>query len=143
MTLPAPRFDPNEPRDWYFSFGHDHTHPTTGQPLRKSYIRIHDTYEGARAQMLAAFGQRWSNQYESAERLGVDKYGLTEASMPGADEPQIAADTAAIRGVLEQLRLLEREHGRQPSADLWDTAEALTAEIRDRLARIDRLAAAR
>jgi hypothetical protein len=143
MTFPPPKFDPNAEQDWFFTFGFDHTHPTTGQPLRKSYIRIHDTCEGARAQMLTAFGQRWSNQYESAERAGVDKFHLSEASMPGADEPKVAADTAAIRSALEQLRLLEREHGRQPSAELWDAAEALTAEISDRLTRIDRLAAAR
>jgi hypothetical protein len=138
-----PRIDPDEPRDWFFTFGFDHTHPTTGQRLRKSFVRIHGTCDSTREQMNAAFGNRWSNQYHSAERAGVEKYGLTEASMPGADEPTIAADTAAIRRMLEQLRLCEREHGRAPSAELWDGAEALTAEIVDRLDRIDRLAAAR
>lgn len=139
------RFDPDQPRDWFFTFGADHTHPDTGQRLGRSYVRIHGTADSTRTAILAAFGNRWSFQYPTATRAGVDKYGLTEVPMPGvdADEPTIAADTAAIRGMLDQLRVCEREHGRQPTGDLWDTAEALTAEIVDRLARVERLAAAR
>lgn len=144
MSSPTAPFDPNEPRDWFFTFGYDHTHPTTGERLRRSYVRVHGTADSTRAAMITVFGNRWSHQYPTAAHAGVDKYGLTEAAFPAdSDEPTVAAETTAIRGMLEQLRLCEREHGRQPSGDLWDTAEALTAEIRDRLARIDRLAAAR
>lgn len=141
----TPLFDPSQPRDWIFTFGADHIHPDTGQRLGRSYVRLHGTADSTRAEILAAFGNQWAFQYPTAARAGVDKYSLTEVPMPGADtdEPTVAADTAAIRGIVEQLRVAEREHGRQPSGDLWDAAEALTAEIRDRLTRIERLAAAR
>lgn len=148
MTTPLPRIDPNEPRDWFFTFGYDHHHPTTGQPLRKSYVRIHGTCDGTREAMVAAFGRGWSMQYYDRERAGVDRYGLTEVALPGApepddaDRPTVAADVAAIKQMVEQLRINEREHGRQPSGDLWDAAEATAAEISDRLDRIERLATA-
>lgn len=146
MTLPV--IDPNEPRDWFFTFGADHTHPDTGQRLGRAYVRIHGTCDSTRDAMFAAFSNRWAHQYHSAERAGVDKYGLTEVPMPGAgqaddaDEPTVAADVDAIRRMLEQLRVAEREHGRQPSGDLWDAAEALAGDITDRLDRVVRLAQA-
>lgn len=150
MTTPSPTIDPNADRDWYFTFGFDHHHPRTGQRLNNSYIKLHGTCDGTRDQMRAAFGDRWAMQYDSAERAGVERYRLTEVQLPGAvdepgdaDYPTVAGDVAAVRGMLAQLRVLEREHGRQPSAELWDGAEALTGDITDRLARIERLAAAR
>lgn len=147
--MTTPRIDPDEPRDWYFTFGFDHHHPATGKRLDKSYVRINGTCDSTRDAMRAAFGNRWSQQYHSADRAGVDRFGLTEIPLPGADpapgdadEPTVAGDVAAIRRMFEQLRVCEREHGRQPSGDLWDTAEALTGDITDRLARVERLATA-
>lgn len=71
-----------QPRDWYFTFGSNHTHPVTGQTLTNAYVRINGTYESARAKMVEAFDNRWAFQYESADEAGVDKYSLTEVEVP-------------------------------------------------------------
>lgn len=73
-----------QPRDWYFTFGSNHTHPTTGEVLTNAYTRINGTLASSRAAMVAAFGNRWAFQYESANEAGVDKCKLTEVEMPGA-----------------------------------------------------------
>lgn len=81
-TVPAPA---EEPQDWYFTFGYDHTHPVTGESLDRCYVRLHGTIDGTRAQILAVFGNRWCAQYRSVLKADrIDKYGLTEVAMPGA-----------------------------------------------------------
>jgi hypothetical protein len=82
-TVPA---EPVElPQDWYFTFGYDHYHPTTGERLHKSYVRIHGTCDSTRDKMLAAFGQFWAFQYTGEQKpKRIDKYGMTEVAMPGA-----------------------------------------------------------
>jgi hypothetical protein len=73
---------PEEPRDWYFTFGANHTHPTTGQRLGRSYVRIHGTCEATMEAMFAAFGDRWSHQYPTTGAAGVERYALTEVELP-------------------------------------------------------------
>jgi hypothetical protein len=75
QTERAPGAD--EPRDWIFTFGGDHT-ALEGVPLRDRFVRFHGTFMDARLQMLGCFGQRWCAQYESEEAAGVTQYGLTE-----------------------------------------------------------------
>jgi hypothetical protein len=77
------------PQDWFFTFGADHTHPDTGQRLGRNFVVIHGTCDSTRDRMMAAFGNRWSHQYPSAEKAGVEKYGLDWVSMP---EPHDAGD---------------------------------------------------
>jgi hypothetical protein len=71
-------------RDWFFTFGSNHTHPTTGQTLTNAYVRINGTFASARVAMVAAFDNRWAFQYESADEAGVEKYKLTEVEVPSA-----------------------------------------------------------
>lgn len=82
MTFPTIETPPTEQIDWLFTFGGNHTHPETGESLGNSYVRIHGTEAEARTVMVAAFGQRWAFQYDSAEQAGVAKYGLTEIALP-------------------------------------------------------------
>lgn len=77
------RIDPDEPRDWIFTFGFDHRHPVTDERLHKRFVRIHDTCDGSRSRILAVFGNRWSFQYPSEDRAGVAKHGLTEIPLTG------------------------------------------------------------
>jgi hypothetical protein len=75
-----------QPQDWYFTFGWDHHHPITGQPLRKSYVRIHGTCDSTREEMLAVFGNRWSQQYSPADKArAIDRFNLVEVPMPGME----------------------------------------------------------
>lgn len=67
---------------WYFTFGTAHKHPTTGENLGQAYVAIPGTYHSARETMLLAFGQKWSHQYESAERAGIARWGLHEVEVP-------------------------------------------------------------
>lgn len=76
---------PEQPQDWFFTFGYDHTHPDTGESLGNSYVRIHGTCDSTRDQMFEAFGNRWAFQYpaeKKAER--IDEFGMTEVDMPSA-----------------------------------------------------------
>jgi hypothetical protein len=82
-TVPAPPAE--EPQDWYFTFGYDHTYPDTGERLHKSYVRIYGTCDSTRDAMFAAFGNRWAFQYASASKADrLDAYGMVEVAMPGA-----------------------------------------------------------
>ena len=87
--MTTPTFD-DSPRDWFFTFGADHTHPDTGQRLGRNYVRIHGTCDGTRDEMFAAFGNRWSHQYSTRDKARcIDEYGLTEVPMP---EVAVSAD---------------------------------------------------
>lgn len=72
-TLPAKDLTSlvEEPQDWYFTFGGGHLHAD-------KYYKIHGTLEGARWEMRARFGDKWSCQYASAEAAGVEEYNLAE-----------------------------------------------------------------
>lgn len=75
-------------QDWYFTFGHGQRGIAVGLrrcdpepqgfPLAYRYVRIHGTYQDARAEMVRMFGCVWSGQYSSAQSAGVDEYGLVE-----------------------------------------------------------------
>lgn len=72
-------------QDWWFTFGSGQTHPDSpavnpegGESLADRYVVIRGTYESARAIMLRFFGRAWCDQYGSAERAGVARFGLTE-----------------------------------------------------------------
>jgi hypothetical protein len=71
--------DPAESvQDWWFTFG-------AGQEFADRYVVINGSHVTARALMVHHFGQRWCDQYESAERAGVDEFGLTRLDV--ADWP--------------------------------------------------------
>jgi hypothetical protein len=65
-----------QPRDYYFTFGAEIP------ALEHCFVRIHGTYMQARLKMIAAHGQLWCSQYESAEDAGVERYHLTELVLP-------------------------------------------------------------
>src|SRR5258705_8881537 len=72
-----------QPERWWFTFGHGHLHPETGEELGRAFVVIEGTCESAREAMFASpFGRGWSHQYASAEKAGVDEYGLHEVAMP-------------------------------------------------------------
>lgn len=69
---------------WYFTFGGDHTHPVTGESLRRAYVMLHGAEDSTRDAMFAVFGNRWAFQYSTAEQAGVDRYNLREVALqPG------------------------------------------------------------
>lgn len=78
-------------QDWYFTFGAGHRghallhadYPPTGEigegfRLDNRYVILYGTYDDARRRMNRIFGQVWSAMYDSAEKAGVEEYGLTE-----------------------------------------------------------------
>ncbi|MGW5556905.1 hypothetical protein ACWER9_06735 [Micromonospora sp. NPDC003944] len=72
-------------QNWYFTFGSTHVHPDSpainpegGRPLDDRFVVIRGTYEIARALMERFFGRKWCDQYESIDRAGVERFGLTE-----------------------------------------------------------------
>lgn len=71
-----------QPRDWFFTFGSNHTHPVTGETLTNAFVRINGTHDSARAKMVEAFDNRWAFQYETAGEAGGERYGLTEVEVP-------------------------------------------------------------
>jgi hypothetical protein len=93
--------DPNEEREWVFTFGSAHHHPTTGEPLARRFVRIKGTWLSARKRMLALFGQKWSMQYDSAAAAGVERYGLRELVAEATGEGELPFDArAAIEDAL-------------------------------------------
>jgi hypothetical protein len=60
-----------EPKNWYFTFGH-------GQPHFGYYHVIHGTCAETSAEMTRRFGGVWSMQYASREAAGVDEWSLKE-----------------------------------------------------------------
>ena len=63
-------------QDWYFTFGYGHEH--NGESAKDKYVKIHDTFEGARLEMIKRYGRAWSMQYGSAEAAGVETFKLQE-----------------------------------------------------------------
>lgn len=62
---------------WIFTFGFDHHHPETGEPLRNHYIEIRAPTEAqARQAMFDTFGAKWSMEYTTKDEAGVDRFGL-------------------------------------------------------------------
>lgn len=73
---------PEVEQDWYFTFGGDHVHPITGESLRQAYVKIAGTCDSSRELMLRIFGQRWSNQYATADAAGVARFELRQVELP-------------------------------------------------------------
>lgn len=73
------------PRTRYFTFGFDHRHPITEQPLFKCYIELTE-YEvnGARMKIIEVFGNRWAFEYgpEQYDRA-IAKYNLRRINLDG------------------------------------------------------------
>ena len=65
-------------RDWIFSFGWGQTHPVTGAPLHRRFVRIRGTERAANAEMHERFGKKWCFQYPSEDEAGVARFGLEE-----------------------------------------------------------------
>jgi hypothetical protein len=71
----------NEPREWIFTFGSGHVHPTTGESLGRRFVRVAGSRRVARALMVELFGIRWSNQYaanDPDDPAGIARFGLVE-----------------------------------------------------------------
>ena len=73
--------NPDELRDWIFTFGFGHE--LAGEPLRNRFVRIWGSHAEARAKMVRRFGQKWAFQYASEDEAGVDRYNLREISLDG------------------------------------------------------------
>lgn len=114
QTNPTPEVE----QDWLFTFGADHTHPDTGQRLGRSFVRIHGTCDSTRDDMFTAFGNRWSHQYSSEEKAGVEKYGLTEVSMPF--EGQVAEHGRRLAAEAGPVASVEERTEEQGLAELLD-----------------------
>jgi hypothetical protein len=71
---------------WWFTFGFGHTHPTTGESLAKCYVVLEGDLNSTREVMAQHFGNKWATQYPSAERAGVEKYGLRRIELPAVAE---------------------------------------------------------
>lgn len=75
MALPGDSPAAENIHPYWFTFGSDHL---GGRGFRR-YVVVHaPTSEAARDQMIARFQRNWAYQYDSAERAGVNKYGLIE-----------------------------------------------------------------
>ncbi|WP_433651065.1 hypothetical protein ACQP2C_00030 [Micromonospora zamorensis] len=72
------------PQNWYFTFG-------SGQQHDGKYVVIHGTHDAARDEMIAHFGNRWAFQYGTADRAGVDEFGLVELPRAEWAERGVAA----------------------------------------------------
>ena len=60
------------PQEWIFTFGHGH------HPNHNYFVRVFGTFEEAREKMVRNFGRQWAMQYESEEKAGVHRFGLSE-----------------------------------------------------------------
>lgn len=66
----GPATAPPEPEQaWWFTFG-------WGQEHANHYVVFWGTYDSARDEMMARFGNRWAHQYATPEAAGVDEYKL-------------------------------------------------------------------
>ena len=62
-------------QDYYFTFGYGHEYgPTKNRP--GGYAVFHGTFDSARKQMNATFGDHWAFQYASAKEAGVKGFHL-------------------------------------------------------------------
>lgn len=121
--------EPTQP--WYFTFGGDHTHPLTGENLRRAYVVVTGTHDGARAALVAVFGCAWSFQYSSADMAGVETYGLREVALRPANTPAEARTGVSDRvaAALDELSSL-----RYDLAGAAGTRAATAARIADVMA---------
>lgn len=71
----------DDERDWIFTFGH-------GQANFGKFVRIHGTYDMARATMIRHFGRCWSMQYGSEKEAEVSLWRYTELVLPGISNGQ-------------------------------------------------------
>lgn len=67
---------------WVFTFGFGHTHPATDERLANCYVVIDGDINQSREVMTRHFGNKWSMQYPSEEKAGVEKYNLTRIDLP-------------------------------------------------------------
>lgn len=75
MTQPIQPAEPTQ--EWVFTFGDGQTLPD-GTDAYGHFVAINGTWDTARAEMLARFGNTWCDQYSSRERAGVDAFHLTQ-----------------------------------------------------------------
>lgn len=77
------------PGRWYFSYGSNHE-DATGVSLGSRYTVVEVDpgklendrgYGAARQMMFEARGDKWSMQYDHADEIGVNRFGLTEATL--------------------------------------------------------------
>jgi hypothetical protein len=60
---------------YYFTFGQQHIHPKTGEPLRDYWIEIVAKSEDvARDLMVEMFDRKWSHQYHEKEFMRVVRH---------------------------------------------------------------------
>lgn len=88
----------DQPESWIFTFG-------SGQQHDGRYVVIPGSYDEARAEMLARFGNRWSFQYRLDERAEIESHGATE--LPRDQWPAPTAedvDAEPVRLTPEQLQ---------------------------------------
>lgn len=88
-----------EEKDWYFTFGH-------GQiPDQNHYAVFHGTFNSAREKMVAEYGTKWSFQYDSAEKAGVERFNL-QLAKPKADYDKLIEwiDNASYEQLLNKWR---------------------------------------
>lgn len=55
-----------EKQDWYFIFGGSHAHPN-------GYVKIFDTFNGAREEMFRRYGSRWCTQHDESYMAKIIK----------------------------------------------------------------------
>lgn len=91
---PEPQADWEPQQEWFFTFGANHAHPTTGEGLGNAYVVIHGTCDSTRAAMFDLFGNRWSQQYMTVEAAGIQRFGLRPVDLPKADLPPFDAEVA-------------------------------------------------
>lgn len=63
-------------REWIFTFGFGQEHDGVG--MKNKFVRIHGTFDEARAEMIRRFGKTWAFQYADEDEAGVERWHLTE-----------------------------------------------------------------
>lgn len=101
--------------DYFFSFGHGHTHPETGKHLLGYYVRItaRDSAE-ARGEMITRFGIKWSMQYDKQPEARFFERGEFAHYQSAAVRELLAfmeVNKAGFAGILKGGTLVDRrEH---------------------------------
>lgn len=72
---------PGEEGTWTFTFGPDHVHPATGEPLGGCYVQVPGGEDASRDRMVAVFGLGWSHQHPTPQRQV--SHGMREIPFPG------------------------------------------------------------
>jgi hypothetical protein len=84
---------------YIFTFGYDHMHPVTGEPLRNRYLAVTAASGNhARALVLNHFDNNWSFQYNSAKAAGVDRFLLV--LLPYEDWPPCTGTWRVVDGAV-------------------------------------------